>query len=109
MLRATEPELKARAEAFARNVGVAAKPVALKSLVGGGSAPEAFVPSWGVALEVPGLSEGELERRLRNSNPPVIARVEEGRVVLDFRTIFPAEEEELLRIAEETTKSTRGT
>src|SRR5213596_1315442 len=98
MLRASEPELKARAEAFASRVGSAAKPVALKSLVGGGSAPEAYVPSWGVALDVPGLSEAELERRLRGSNPPVIARVEEGRVVLDFRTIFEAEEEELLQI-----------
>ena len=70
----------------------------LKSLVGGGSAPETYVPSWGVALDFAGLSDAELEKRLRSSNPPVIVRVEEGRVILDFRTIFPNEEEELLEI-----------
>jgi len=98
MLRASEGELRSRAEAFARRVGPAANPIALKSLAGGGAAPEAFFPSWGVALNIPGLSEAELERRLRGSNPPVIARVEEGRVVFDFRTIFVREEDELLQI-----------
>lgn len=98
MLRAGEAELQARAEAFAQQAGQAARPLQLKSLVGGGSAPETYVPSWGVALDFPGLSEAELERRLRNSNPPVIVRVEEGSVVLDFRTIFPNEESELLEI-----------
>ena len=38
----------------------------------------------------------ELERRLRNSNPPVIVRLEEGRVILDFRTILPADDDDLL-------------
>jgi L-seryl-tRNA(Ser) seleniumtransferase len=104
MLHASEAELKARAEAFAHHVCSVAKPVALKSLAGGGSAPEAYIPSWGVALDVPGLPEAELERHLRGSNPPVIARVEEGKVILDFRTIFPVEEEELLRIVEGTIK-----
>jgi seryl-tRNA(Sec) selenium transferase len=44
------------------------------------------------------LSEGDLESRLRNSTPPVIARVEEGRVIFDFRTIFKSDEDELLGI-----------
>jgi L-seryl-tRNA(Ser) seleniumtransferase len=67
-------------------------------VVGGGSAPEAYMPSWGVALNLEGLSDAELERRFRSSNPPVIVRLEEGRVVLDFRTIFRAEEDDLLGI-----------
>src|SRR6266436_5407190 len=50
MLHANAGELKARAESFARRVGQNAKLIELKSLVGGGSAPEAYVPSWGVAL-----------------------------------------------------------
>ena len=96
MLHANEGELKGRAESFARRVGQNAKIIALKSLVGGGSAPEAYVPSWGIALDFPGFSDVELERRLRGSNPAVIVRLEEGRVILDFRTIFPEEEEDLL-------------
>jgi L-seryl-tRNA(Ser) seleniumtransferase len=98
MLSATETELKARAEGFAGRAGAAAQCVELKSLVGGGSAPETYVPSWGVALDLPGLSDAELEKRLRNSNPPVLVRIEGGRVILDLRTIFPSEEEELLKI-----------
>ena len=95
MLHANAGELKARAESFARRVGQNAKLIELKSLVGGGSAPETYVPSWGVALIFPGFSDVELERCLRGSHPPVIVRLEEGRVILDFRTIFPNEEEDL--------------
>lgn len=98
ILRAPEAQLKARAEAFAERVGREASAVKLKSVVGGGSAPETYFSSWGVALNFPGVTEAELERRLRGSNPPVIARVEEGRVILDLRTVFPREEEELLQI-----------
>ena len=98
MLHASPDQLKSRAESFAERVGNSAQPVALESVVGGGSAPEAYVPSWGVALNLKGLSDAELERRFRSSNPPVIVRLEEGQVVLDFRTIFPAEEDELLGV-----------
>jgi L-seryl-tRNA(Ser) seleniumtransferase len=98
MLHASPDQLKSRAESFAGRLGNSAQPVALQSVVGGGSAPESYMPSWGVALNLKGLSDAELERRFRGSSPPVIVRVEEGRVVLDFRTIFPAEEDELLDI-----------
>lgn len=97
MLRATEAQLKIRAEAFAKRATFA-KPVALQSVVGGGSAPESYMPSWGVALIIPQLSDVELETRLRHSNPPVIARVEDNQVILDFRTIWPSEEGELLEV-----------
>ena len=38
------------------------------------------------------------ERRLRSSNPPVIVRIEEGNVILDFRTILQSEEDKLVQI-----------
>lgn len=98
MLHTPADVLKGRAESFAQRVGANAEPIALKSVVGGGSAPEAYMPSWGVALTLEGVSDAELERRFRGSNPPVIVRLGEGRVVLDFRTIFPAEENNLLDI-----------
>ena len=91
-------ELKRRAEVFAQRMGHTASPVPLSSVVGGGSAPETYLPSWGVALEFPGMSVSEIEETLRRSDPPVIVRVEDGHVVLDFRTIFASEEEELLTI-----------
>jgi len=98
LLRASETELKTRVEAFARRVGNAATPIALKSIVGGGAAPETDLPSWGVALGFPETTPRQLEERFRLSTPPVIVRVEGGQVVLDFRTIFPEEEEGLIEI-----------
>jgi L-seryl-tRNA(Ser) seleniumtransferase len=101
MVRTAESELQSRSEKFAQRAGPAARPMQLKSIVGGGSAPETYLLSWGVALEIPGMSTSELERRLRISDPPVIVRIEDARVVLDFRTIFETDEEELLRIIRE--------
>jgi len=96
MLRATEADLKARAEAFAARVG-SAKAIALNSIVGGGCAPEVHIASYGIVLEL-NLPAAVLADRLRRSDPPVITRIEGDRVVLDFRTIFESEEETLARV-----------
>lgn len=98
MLRSSENELQRRTDAFARRAGSLARPVQLSSVVGGGSAPETYLPSWGVAVQISGCSPVDLEKRLRNSQPPVIVRIDGDRVVLDFRTVSPSEEEELLGI-----------
>ncbi len=98
MLRMTNAELKVRAEDFAARAGTIAKPLALTSVIGGGSAPETYIPSWGVSLHVPRLSDVEIEKRLRFSDPPVIVRIENGRVLLDLRTVLANEEEELLEV-----------
>jgi len=69
-----------------------------ESLIGGGSAPSATLPTTLIALSSYSLSANELAARLRASDPPVIARVEEGRVLLDLRTVFPAQDETLARV-----------
>jgi L-seryl-tRNA(Ser) seleniumtransferase len=97
MLQAEVSDLKARADRFAGKVGAGARTIPLNSLVGGGSAPERYIPSWGVALDG-ARSDTELEQLLRNSDPPVIVRIEDGKVVLDFRTIFVEDEEVLLTV-----------
>jgi L-seryl-tRNA(Ser) seleniumtransferase len=96
MLRLSADELKNRAERFAARVGNIAEPVETKSVIGGGSAPEIYLPSWAVSLHIGGISDSEIERRLRLSEPPVIVRIEDGRVLIDFRTVSPSEEEEIL-------------
>jgi L-seryl-tRNA(Ser) seleniumtransferase len=96
MLHLSEKELQKRAVAFAEKSGTLAKPLSLRSVIGGGSAPETYLPSWGIAVQIRELSETEIERRLRLSEPPIIVRIEEGRVVLDLRTVFEDEEETLL-------------
>jgi L-seryl-tRNA(Ser) seleniumtransferase len=98
MLRLDEMELRSRAENFVRRAGPCARLVQTVSIVGGGSAPEVSIPSWAVALELPGKTANEIEEELRRSTPPVIARVHEGTVVMDFRTVFTTEEAELLTV-----------
>jgi L-seryl-tRNA(Ser) seleniumtransferase len=68
------------------------------SVVGGGSAPMAHPQTSLIALTHDKLSADELEMRLRRSDPPVIARVLNDKVVLDLRTVFASEEGELLNV-----------
>ena len=69
-----------------------------ESVIGGGAAPSAVLPTRLLALTCEGVSADELAARLRTSNPPIIARVEEGRVLLDLRTVF-AEQDEIIAVA----------
>ncbi|MEY2569618.1 MAG: L-seryl-tRNA(Ser) seleniumtransferase [Actinomycetota bacterium] len=71
-------DLRLRAEVL----GVGAV-VACESVVGGGSAPGAGIPSIGVAVD------GDHTAALRAFHPPVIGRVHNGRTVLDLRTVDP--------------------
>ncbi|MBI3646293.1 MAG: L-seryl-tRNA(Sec) selenium transferase, partial [Acidobacteriales bacterium] len=63
-----------------------------ESVIGGGAAPSAVLPTRLIALTHADLSADQLCARLRASDPPVIARVEEGRVLLDLRTVFPEQD-----------------
>ena len=60
-----------------------------ESVIGGGAAPSAVLSTRLLAVACADLSADELAARLRTSDPPIIARVEEGRVLLDLRTVFP--------------------
>ena len=59
-----------------------------ESVIGGGAAPTAVLPTKLVAISLSGVTANELEARLRASDPPVIARVESGQVLIDLRTVF---------------------
>jgi len=62
------------------------------SLVGGGAAPSAVLPTRLLAVTCKDRSADELAASLRASDPPIVARVEEGRVLLDLRTVFPPQD-----------------
>jgi len=66
-----------------------------ESVIGGGAAPSAVLPTRMLAVTCKGLSADELAARLRGSDSPVIARVEEGRVLLDLRTVFAEQDKEV--------------
>src|ERR1041384_2055495 len=68
-----------------------------KSLIGGGSAPTSVLPTFLLAVASERFSAGELARRLRKCNPPVVGRVEENRLLLDLRTVFESEEQSIVQ------------
>jgi L-seryl-tRNA(Ser) seleniumtransferase len=68
------------------------------STIGGGSAPGSELPTRLVAIVEPGLSADRLEARLRALDPPIIARIQDDRVVIDLRTIAPEDDEELTEL-----------
>ena len=96
MIAREAEELHTVAAAWAQRLGGSV--VAGESAVGGGSLPGATLPTWLLALEV--TQPDEFLAQLRAAQPPVIARIADGRVLLDPRTVLPREEEELLAVLE---------
>jgi L-seryl-tRNA(Ser) seleniumtransferase len=93
MLALSRDTIGQRAEAIAHalvDAGLEASVLDGESAVGGGSAPGTRLPTRLVALVAPGLSPDALLARLRMLSPPVVARIEQDRVVLDLRTVSPA-------------------
>lgn len=85
--------LAVRADAIARAIGEGVSVVDGRSMIGGGSLPEESLPTKLVALDA--RSAGTAAARLRDAG--IVARVEDGRVLLDPRTI-PQEDDD--RVAE---------
>ena len=92
-------ELERRARAIAealREVGsVKIEAFPTGSVAGGGSLPDVELGSWAVALLPDRAGASELQRSLRRSDPPIVARVEEDRVLLDLRTVAPDDDRAL--------------
>jgi L-seryl-tRNA(Ser) seleniumtransferase len=88
MLRQTAAGTRARATAWADQVDVG-DVIPVESTVGGGSLPGQVISGFGLAVGSPGRrpSASTLAARLRRGTPPVVARVHEGRVLLDPRTV----------------------
>ena len=96
MLTAPADEIRRRAEQLCGKVvasGHAARVIASEASVGGGAFPTARIPS--SAIELPGDATA-LEQRLRDGGPPVIARILEGRVRADLRSVQASEDDALL-------------
>jgi L-seryl-tRNA(Ser) seleniumtransferase len=103
MLAASATELRSRSRRLARRlaaaVGEAARieVVAEPSTVGGGALPLTELPGFAVAVAPHRLSVDALAARLRAGTPPVVGRIQEGRLLLNPRTIARSEEKDLLR------------
>src|SRR5438874_12073571 len=105
MMQTSKQEITKRAVTVQKNIqaGESTRSTRIElidgeSLTGGGSAPSALLPTTLLSITCEQLSANELATRLRSSDPPVIARVEEGSVLLDLRTVFPEQDNVLTQI-----------
>jgi L-seryl-tRNA(Ser) seleniumtransferase len=87
MASAPVAEVRARAERIAEACPESVSVVDLESLPGAGSAPGRGIPSAGLALD------GDVTIALRRCAVPVIARLDEGRTVIDLRSVSPVDDE----------------
>jgi L-seryl-tRNA(Ser) seleniumtransferase len=100
MLRIGAEEIQRRCETLAdklRRAGFEADTIPTRSLVGGGTTPGATLPSFAVGIRRPNIMETELAATLREFDPPIIARTQHGRVLLDLRTVVPEDDAVLAR------------
>ena len=100
MMRVSAEELESRAEAVREKIAGAqliAEIVETGSVIGGGAAPTAKLPTRALAITSSTMSSDEIAERLRRNTPPIVARVEDNRVLLDLRTVFPGQDEQVAR------------
>jgi len=105
MISQDESSVQERASQWAHTLeglGLAAEVIRGHSTVGGGSLPGETLPTRLVALALE--SPDAVSARLRAGDPPVIARIEDGRLVLDPRTVLPEQEAALLRLVAESAR-----
>jgi L-seryl-tRNA(Ser) seleniumtransferase len=86
-------ELEARARRIASALGGLTEAVPTEATFGGGALPGEILPSFGIALAH--RKPDALAAALRTGRPAVVGRIEDGRVLLDLRTIEPERDAEL--------------
>jgi L-seryl-tRNA(Ser) seleniumtransferase len=106
MMRIPIEEIEARAKAVAaslraRSSGATVELIDGNSVIGGGSAPSTVLPTKLIAVEHSLLSADRILAALRKNDPPIIARIEEGKVLLDLRTVLPGQEDIVVRAFEQ--------
>lgn len=98
MIAAPLEHLEARAVNMAARLsgaGLVVEVARCQSAVGGGSLPGELLPSHGLAIDPGPLGADELARRLRVGEPAIVARIAEGRLIIDLRTVLPEQDEAL--------------
>jgi L-seryl-tRNA(Ser) seleniumtransferase len=104
MIRMSVEEIELRAAAMLERLhgelpkDAKIEPISGFSVIGGGSTPDQSLPTRLLAVSSRRYSAAQLEERLRRpeKGAPVIARIEDDRLVLDLRTVFPEQEASLV-------------
>jgi L-seryl-tRNA(Ser) seleniumtransferase len=102
MISASSEELTRRSRSFSRRLraklpeGMQVRLLKGDSVVGGGSCPDCHLPTTLVSVDCEKPRPNTIESRLRSQDPPIIIRLEEDKVLIDLRTVFPSQESILL-------------
>ena len=100
MLGMPQAEIRGRAEALAGRLrevpGLSVEVRDDSAFVGGGSLPDLPLPTAVIAVVAGGVSDAVFAERLRAGRPAVMARVQDGRVLFDLRTVLPEQEADLV-------------
>lgn len=96
MISASPEEMKAKAERLLKVIeekteGYSLEVAAVKDQIGGGSAPMVRLPGYAVSVTSDSCTTKAIERLLRKSSIPVIARINDDRLLLCVRTIMEDE------------------
>jgi L-seryl-tRNA(Ser) seleniumtransferase len=92
IMRLSAAEIKQRADKMAARLPreqFETEVIAGESVIGGGTAPTATLPTFLLALSSPRLSATEFHKRLRQHDPPIVVRIEEEKIRIDLRTVSP--------------------
>jgi len=96
MMRLSQAAVRERANQLATKIvsspEIRATVLEGDSVVGGGAAPSALLPTMLIAVTSSRFSPDALLARLRASDPPIVARIETDRVLIDLRTVFPEQD-----------------
>jgi len=104
MLELTSNELLAYVKSFKSKLKIKKKSdwnceiVKTDSIPGGGALPETSIESIAIVLSNPKWSSNKLQKWFRDQTTPVIVRIHEEQIWIDFRTILPRDTSELLSI-----------
>ncbi len=105
MMRRTKEELQQRAEHMTRELRVSSPQLHIEvvescSVLGGGSAPGATLPSPALAVKSGNISADEILQGLRQWETPIVVRIEDDRVLLDLRTVEPEQDATIIAALE---------
>ena len=93
MLSQNEEQLKQRVESWCSQLN-AGQVIKGLSTIGGGSLPGETLPTFLLQLSV--KSPNKLLKALRENRPAIIARIQDGSLVLDPRTVHPDEDKVII-------------
>ena len=108
MIKARPEELQERAQEFAQRinsqvVGANARILEGKSMIGGGSLPMEKIPTWLVGIKMDNISTAQADSRLRERDYPIVCRIQEDELLIDLRTVFENQEEEIIKAIKDLT------